>query len=70
MREYYFDYMKVQQNSHDVFKNITFEKLLTMRATIPIHGMSLMAGNVVAVNDGDTDNEQIRTLSIENDMSS
>ena len=38
-----------------------------MRATIPIQGHSFMVGNVVAVNDSDTNNEYIRTLSIEND---
>lgn len=67
MRDYYFDYLKVQHNSRYVFKNTTFEKLLTMRATIPIHGLSLMSGNIVAVDDGDADNEHTRMLSMEND---
>ena len=64
MRDYYFDHMKIPPNTRHVFKNITFEKSLTMRATIPIHGLSLMPDNVVAVDNGDIDNEHMRTLSI------
>ena len=59
MRDYYFDHMKIHPNTRLGFKNITFEKSPTMRATIPIHGLSLMLDNVVAVEDGDIDNEHI-----------